>query len=78
MVPFFEQDKPSTDPIWTSIKTVTKCNLVLTPAWASGYNNSFTDLWPLPSFNLLVQFVLSRMQQFPRQYDGHPEIPAIP
>ena len=31
---------------------------------APGYNNSFTDLWPLPSFNLLVKFVSSRLQQF--------------
>ena len=38
---FSGQGNPSSDSIQTRIKTATKCNLVLTPAWAPGYKKLF-------------------------------------
>ena len=59
----FGQDDPSADPIWTTIKTIIKCSLVLTPSLILSYNNSFTDPWPLFFLKYLLSFVSSRLQQ---------------
>ena len=55
----YKQGSQSVDSVQTRTKVTTKYNLILTLAWITDYNNSFTDFWSLP-FKLLVQFVLSK------------------